>query len=87
MGSVKYFCLGIYLVLGLRVGRVGLAGRGGCWTRERLHFGGWGGERRANVGPSVARRRSSPSQHPCPPISPRISHIWAKVANLGISSK
>lgn len=40
MGCVEHFCLGIDLVLGLWVRGIGLAGRGGSRTRERLHFGG-----------------------------------------------
>ena len=42
MGCVEHFCLGINLVLRLWVWRAGLAGRGGGWTRESLHFGGQG---------------------------------------------
>ena len=44
MGCVEYFCLGIDLMLRLRVGRVCLAGGGGGRAREGLHFGGrrWG---------------------------------------------
>ena len=46
LGGIEDFCLGIYLVLWPWIGGSGGTSGGGSRTGERLHFGGWGGERK-----------------------------------------